>query len=83
MSDCDAISNILTPHNFTHTNASTCAAGLNGLCDYDCGSFYTDHMAVALAAKLVTIKRLQDSAARILTAAFLHGEFEPDAKVRP
>jgi hypothetical protein len=81
MSDCDAVSSIINGHHYTTTNASTCAAAMTGGCDYDCGDFYTQHMDEALRAGLVNRSQLVDASARILTAAFLHGEFEPDGTV--
>jgi xylan 1,4-beta-xylosidase len=49
VSDCGAISTIQYSHNYTQTTSETCAVAMQAGVDLNCGNFYQQNMAAALA----------------------------------
>ncbi|KAE9395495.1 beta-xylosidase [Gymnopus androsaceus JB14] len=52
-SDCDAVENIFDPHNYTNSLANASALALHAGTDIDCGSTYSDNLALALNENLI------------------------------
>ncbi|XP_065885416.1 uncharacterized protein [Dysidea avara] len=77
VSDCGAISNILSTHHYTSNNADTVAAGLRGGCDLDCGSFYPSHAQEAIDDKTITEADLDLAVTRLFTYRMRLGMFDP------
>jgi xylan 1,4-beta-xylosidase len=63
-SDCDAVKNIYTTHNFTQTPAEAAAVALKAGTDLDCGGFYLDNLPAALNQSLITRADLEKALVR-------------------
>ena len=53
-SDCGAVKDIMSPHNYTSTPEDTCQVALRAGTDLDCSDFYKIHLPSALDEKKVT-----------------------------
>ena len=63
-SDCDAVSNIYSPHNYTATPAQAAADALLAGTDIDCGTFSSTNLPDALSQGLVNATDLKRAAIR-------------------
>ena len=79
VSDCGALKNIYTFHQFTETKAEAAAVSLKNTCDLNCGETY-DALIDAYEEDLVTEDDITAAAERLYTIRCLLGEFE---EVRP
>ena len=79
VSDCGALKNIYTFHQFTETKAEAAAVSLKNTCDLNCGETY-DALIAAYEEDLVTEEDITAAAERLYTIRCLLGEFE---EVRP
>ena len=79
VSDCGALKNIYTFHQFTETKAEAAAVSLKNTCDLNCGETY-DALIDAYEEDLVTEEDITAAAERLYTIRCLLGEFE---EVRP
>ncbi|XP_065828934.1 uncharacterized protein [Oscarella lobularis] len=77
VSDCGAISNIMSTHGYTKTPEDTVAAGLKGGCDLDCGSFYSKNGQTAFDKKTITEDDLDLAMWRLFSHRIRLGEFDP------
>lgn len=77
VSDCDAVSNVFKPHNFTATAAEAAGVSLKAGTDLDCGSFYTTNLGDAIESKVITDKDLDKALTRLFTAKMRVGMFDP------
>ncbi|KAF7437427.1 hypothetical protein PC9H_004266 [Pleurotus ostreatus] len=76
-SDCDAVDNIFSTHNFTSTAAQAAADALKAGTDVDCGSAYALHLPDALSQSLVTRADLEKGMVRLYTSLVRLGYFDP------
>lgn len=67
-SDCDAVDNIFSTHNFTSTAAQAAADALKAGTDVDCGSAYALHLPDALNQSLITRADLERGMVRLYTS---------------
>ena len=89
VADCDAVSDAYDAHHWgpgagDGGNASAAvvvAAGLDAGCDQDCGSFYSDVGAAAVAAGVLPEVAVDRALERILMMRFKLGEFDPAKSV--
>ena len=63
-SDCDAVSNIYSPHNYTTNPAQATADALLAGTDIDCGTFSSKNLPHALSLGMVTTADLKKAATR-------------------
>jgi beta-D-xylosidase 4 len=77
VSDCDAIGNIFSPHNFAPTAQGAAVAGILGGTDVDCGTTYSKNLVQAVAEGQLTQDALRASATRMLTVGFGLSLFDP------
>ena len=86
VSDCDASSDAHFAHHWgpgvgdggNASAAATVVAGLEGGCDMDCGSFYTDFANESVAQGLLKEETIDVALRRIFTMRLRLGEFDPD-----
>jgi beta-glucosidase len=81
VSDCDAVSDIVTGHHFVATAAEAAAKALLAGTDLNCGTTYPSALPEALAQGLVTEHDVDVALTRVLRARFLLGEFDPADQV--
>ena len=79
VSDCGALKNIYTFHQFTETKAEAAAVSLKNTCDLNCGETY-DALIDAYEEDLITEEDIDAAAERLFMVRYLLGEFE---EVRP
>ena len=63
-SDCDAVQNIYTPHNYTDDPAQAAADALLAGTDIDCGTFSSTYLPDALAKGMINSTDLKKAAVR-------------------
>ena len=86
VSDCGAISDTFATEyihqHFDGTPEAQVQQGLQGGCDYNCGTFYHEHLMSAIHAGVVNETTDVDTAVRrLLTKAFQLGLFDPTPSV--
>ncbi|KAI0778756.1 glycoside hydrolase family 3 protein [Trametes elegans] len=81
-SDCDAVQNIYTPHNYTDDPAQAAADALLAGTDIDCGTFSSTYLPDALKRGLVNTTDLRKAAVRQYASLVRLGYFDP-ADVQP
>ncbi|EPQ54190.1 beta-xylosidase [Gloeophyllum trabeum ATCC 11539] len=78
-SDCDAVDNIYSPHNYTATLAEAVADAMNAGTDIDCGSVYAEALPDAYAQGLVSETQLYNALVRQYASLVRLGYFDPAA----
>ncbi len=81
VSDCGAIGDEIFPHRFYKTGAEAAAGSILAGCDLDCGMEYREFLKPALAEGLLEVKDIDTALARVLSARFRLGEFDPPEMV--
>lgn len=81
VSDCDAVADIYTSHNWLVTPAEAAAAALNAGTDLNCGTTYPIGLGDAIQQGLTTEATVDRALTRVLRARFLLGEFDPASEV--
>ncbi|KZT29804.1 glycoside hydrolase family 3 protein [Neolentinus lepideus HHB14362 ss-1] len=81
-SDCDAVDNIYTPHNYTATLAEAVADAMNAGTDIDCGTTYSEALPDAYAQGLVSETQLYNALVRQYASLVRLGYFDP-AEIQP
>jgi beta-glucosidase-like glycosyl hydrolase len=91
--DCGALNDALTEHNYSRTVCPTCNASEGGDLiaqlakeagvDSNCGSFMSSHISNVMAKGMLDPQVIGDSVARLLTLRFKLGLFEPDHPAVP
>lgn len=81
VSDCGAISDMVYGHHFFKTGAEAAARSILAGCDLDCGMEYRQDLKEALDKGLLEEKDLDRALARVLSARFRLGEFDPPENV--
>ncbi|KDQ58994.1 glycoside hydrolase family 3 protein [Jaapia argillacea MUCL 33604] len=81
-SDCDAIGNIYTPHNYTATYAEAVADALLAGTDLDCGTTYSTYLPEAYNQSLINEGNLRAALTRQYASLVRLGYFDP-ADVQP
>ncbi|RDB20458.1 putative exo-1,4-beta-xylosidase bxlB [Hypsizygus marmoreus] len=76
-SDCDAVDNIFSTHNFTSTYAEAVAEALKAGTDVDCGTVYALHLPDAFNQSLITRAHLEKALIRQYTSLVRLGYFDP------
>ncbi|TBU52310.1 beta-xylosidase [Dichomitus squalens] len=76
-SDCDAVQNIYTPHNYTDNPAQAAADALLAGTDIDCGTFSSTYLPDALLQGLVNATDLKRAAIRQYASLVRLGYFDP------
>ncbi|KAA1475144.1 glycoside hydrolase family 3 protein [Dentipellis sp. KUC8613] len=76
-SDCDAVGNVFTPHNYTQTLAEASAVSLKAGTDIDCGTSYSESLGAAVNQSLVTQADLQQALYRQFNSLVRLGYFDP------
>jgi beta-glucosidase len=80
VSDCGAIDDLVSGHRLVATPAEAAARAIAAGCDLECGGMYR-HLPAAVGAGLVGESDIDRSAARVLTARFRLGVFDPPERV--
>ncbi|TFK43326.1 glycoside hydrolase family 3 protein [Crucibulum laeve] len=81
-SDCDAVDNIFSTHNFTSTYAEAVADALKAGTDVDCGTAYSLHLPDAFNQSLITRPDLEKALVRLYSSLVRLGYFDP-AEAQP
>ena len=77
-SDCDAVANVMNPHNYTATMSETISVVLDAGMDLDCGeSMSPGALAEALAEGYVSARQLDAALWRLFSVQFRLGMFDP------
>ncbi|RPD82233.1 glycoside hydrolase family 3 protein [Lentinus tigrinus ALCF2SS1-7] len=76
-SDCDAVQNIYTPHNYTDDPAQAAADALLAGTDIDCGTFSSTYLPDALARGIINSTDLKRAASRQYASLVRLGYFDP------
>ncbi|CDO73054.1 Glycoside Hydrolase Family 3 protein [Trametes cinnabarina] len=76
-SDCDAVQNIYSPHNYTNDPAQAAADALLAGTDIDCGTFSSTYLPDALQRGLVHVTDLRRAATRQYASLVRLGYFDP------
>jgi beta-D-xylosidase 4 len=77
VSDCGAIQDILTSHNYTNTSQDTVALALHAGTDLDCGQFYPNHTQQALDEGTVVEADVDQALIRNYNILVRLGYFDP------
>jgi beta-glucosidase-like glycosyl hydrolase len=77
VSDCDAVSHIMTTHNYTSTVEDTVAVALHAGTDLDCGGFYAQHSQAALDNKTIVVADIDQALERTFNLLVRLGYFDP------
>ena len=77
VSDCGAINDIHSNHNFTNSNLESIAYAIKGGVDLNCGSVYTD-IPLAVEKGLLEESEVDKSLKRLLMTRLKLGLFEPE-----
>ncbi|KAH9943802.1 beta-xylosidase [Amylocystis lapponica] len=80
-SDCDAIQNIYSPHDYTATREEAVAAALIAGADSDCGTYYPAHLGAAYDQGLYNISVLDRALIRQYAGLVKLGYFDPAESV--
>jgi beta-glucosidase len=81
VSDCGAIHDMVSGHNFFKTAAQAAARGILAGCDLNCGIYYRYFLQEALDLGLLEERDIDTALTRVLSARFRLGEFDPPAIV--
>jgi beta-glucosidase len=81
VSDCGAINDMVYGHRFFATGAEATARSVLAGCDLSCGAEYREYLQEALDQDLLVEKDLDLALARVLSARFRLGEFDPPEMV--
>src|SRR5512133_2931715 len=81
VSDCGAIADIYSGHEWLSTAAEAAAAGLNAGTDLNCGTTYPTALGDAIRQGLTTEAAVDRALTRVLRARFLLGEFDSSSDV--
>ncbi len=76
-SDCGAIADIWSHHNYTATPEEACRVALRAGCDLDCSDFYRQHCPTALAQGQITEEDLDAALRHLFRVQFRLGLFDP------
>lgn len=76
-SDCDAVQNVYSPHNYTSNPQKAAADALNAGTDLDCGTFYPQYLGSAYTQGLYNISILDRSLIRRYASLVHLGYFDP------
>lgn len=79
VSDCDAINNIFSTHNFTSSFTEAVADAIKAGTDVDCGTTYSKNLPAALNQSLITRDDLERALTRQYTSLMRLGYFDPPA----
>ncbi|OAX36323.1 glycoside hydrolase family 3 protein [Rhizopogon vinicolor AM-OR11-026] len=77
-SDCDAVDNIYSPHNYTTTPQQAAADALKAGTDLDCGTFYADWLPIAYNESLITETELRAALIHQYASLIRLGYFDPE-----
>lgn len=77
-SDCGAIADIWTRHNYTNTPEEACQVALEAGCDLDCSTFYQEHCPHALSQGLVTDADVDTALSHLFRVQFRLGMFDAE-----
>jgi len=80
-SDCDAIQNIYSPHDYATDRAQAVADALNAGTDLDCGTYYPTHLPEALSRGLITEATLDQALTRLFAAQIKLGYFNSNSTI--
>eukprot|EP01094_Clydonella_sp_ATCC50884_P017513 TRINITY_DN306_c0_g1_i1.p1 TRINITY_DN306_c0_g1~~TRINITY_DN306_c0_g1_i1.p1 ORF type:complete len:548 (-),score=171.57 TRINITY_DN306_c0_g1_i1:401-2044(-) len=78
VSDCGAINDIQYAHNYTQNVWDTCQVAIEGGCDLNCGSYYTQ-CEQAVEHRTLKGDQLRTALKRVLSPRFELGLFDPPA----
>lgn len=88
VSDCGAVGNVFSPHNYTQTRVDAAALSIKAGTDLECAGYcndcylYRDFLPKAYAMGKVTESEINTSASRVLQARFKLGAFD-DPSLNP
>ncbi|KAK5019201.1 hypothetical protein LTR60_001198 [Cryomyces antarcticus] len=77
VSDCDAVQNIFTPHDYASTREQAAADALNAGTDINCGTYYQNHLPAAFAQGLFNESTVTRSLVRQYSSLIRLGYFDP------
>ncbi|KAJ7505520.1 glycoside hydrolase family 3 protein [Mycena galericulata] len=78
-SDCDALANIFTNHDYVASLTQAAAVAMNAGTDIDCGTTYGDNLGSAVNASLVNVSSIAAALTRQYTSLVRLGYFDPAA----
>ncbi|EKM50841.1 glycoside hydrolase family 3 protein [Phanerochaete carnosa HHB-10118-sp] len=79
-SDCDAVANIFSPHQYTTTLVNASAVALKAGTDVDCGTTYSQTLVDAVDQNLVTEDDIKNSMIRLYRSLVRLGYFDSPAE---
>jgi beta-glucosidase-like glycosyl hydrolase len=80
-SDCDAVENVLAPHNYTRSMPETIGVVMDAGLDIDCGeSMQEANMAEAMTQGFVSDRQVDVALGHLLKVQFRLGMFDPAAR---
>jgi len=77
VSDCDAISDIVTGHEWRSNLPEAAAEAVKAGCDLDCGRTYANALPIAVRREMVAEADLDRAVGRLMRARFRLGLFDP------
>jgi hypothetical protein len=77
-SDCGAVDDVYSPHNYSPTPSDTVKDVLTATMDTDCGGFIQDHMEDAVNDGTVSMELVDGALTNLLKVQFRLGMFEPN-----
>ncbi len=77
VSDCGAVEDIYSGHDYAASEAEACAMALNAGTDLNCGDYYENYLEDAYNQGLVTEASIDTALQNVLRARFKVGEFDP------
>lgn len=67
VSDCDAIGDAFSPHNYSKSVQAAAASGIKAGCDLDCGSTYkSENLKLALSESLLELSDIDIALGRVM-----------------
>lgn len=67
VSDCDAIGDAFSPHNYSKSVQAAAASGIKAGCDLDCGSTYkSENLKLALSESLLELSDIDTALGRVM-----------------
>ena len=77
VTDCGAIMDMVYGHHFFKTGAEAVARTIRAGCDLDCGNEFREYLKQALDQNLIDERDIDSALAKVLSARFRLGDFDP------
>jgi beta-glucosidase len=77
VSDCGAVKDVYSGHDYASSEADACAMAINAGTDLNCGEYYENYLEAAYNQGLVTEETIDTAVENVLRMRFKVGEFDP------